>query len=75
MGFRRGHPRGRKIEPGESPEDAAVRETRGDRADWSRATGVIGQQVHPRTGVLIVYVAAASAGRADAVAAVEVARI
>jgi hypothetical protein len=44
-------------------------DARGDWADWSRATGVIGQQVHPRTGVLIVYVAAASAGRVDAVAA------
>jgi 8-oxo-dGTP diphosphatase len=52
---------GGKIEPGESPGDAAARETLEDTGLQVRATGVIGERVHPVTGVGIVYVAAAPA--------------
>jgi 8-oxo-dGTP diphosphatase len=50
---------GGKIELGESPEAAAVRETLEETGLWVRATGVISRRIHPLTGAPMVYVAAA----------------
>jgi 8-oxo-dGTP diphosphatase len=49
---------GGKIDPGESPEETAVRETLEETGLRVRAVQVIGSRVHPVTGVLMVYVAA-----------------
>jgi len=51
-----------KIEPRDSPEDAAVRETLEQTGLRVRATGVIGSRVHPVTRTRMVYV---TAGLAD----------
>lgn len=53
-----GVPRG-QIEPGESSEEAAARETLEETGLPVLAAGIIGGRIHPRTGVQIVYVAAA----------------
>lgn len=45
------------IEAGESPEQAAVRETDEEVAVEVKATRVLGDRVHPNTGVHMSYVA------------------
>jgi 8-oxo-dGTP pyrophosphatase MutT (NUDIX family) len=47
-----------KIEPGESPADAAVREVKEETGLRIEAGGVIGRRVHPSTGRTMVYMAA-----------------
>src|SRR5689334_282952 len=47
-----------KIEPGEDPADAAVREVREETGMRIHASGEIGRRVHPQTGRTMVYVAA-----------------
>jgi 8-oxo-dGTP diphosphatase len=57
-----------KIETGESPEDAAVRETMEVTGLGIRAEGIIGSRRHPGTGCLIVYVAPTPVSDKDGVA-------
>src|SRR5579859_5530859 len=47
-----------EIEPGESPEDAAVREVKEETGCVVRAIGIIGRRVHPKTGRTMVYMSA-----------------
>jgi len=47
-----------KIEPGESPADAAVREVKEETGLRIRTGGILGRRVHPRTGRTMVYMAA-----------------
>ena len=66
-----------QVEPGESAEEAAVRETREETAVTVRATKQLGSRVHPATGRTMHYVAcellAGSAEVADAEELAEVA--
>ena len=48
-----------EVEPGERPEDAAVREVKEETGCLVRAGVVIGQRVHPKTGRTMIYMAAA----------------
>lgn len=47
-----------KVERGESPDAAAVREVMEETGLRVRPAGVLGQRVHPQTGRALVYVAA-----------------
>lgn len=47
-----------KVERGESPDAAAVREVLEETGLRVRSAGVLGQRVHPQTGRALVYVAA-----------------
>jgi len=65
-----------KIEPGESPEEAAVRETYEETGLTVRATRSLGRRLHPVTGRTMVYVACELvAGRARVMDAREVAEV
>ncbi|RKT11105.1 8-oxo-dGTP diphosphatase [Streptomyces sp. 1114.5] len=46
-----------KIEPGESPEEAAVRETAEETGLGVAAVKLLGERVHPKTGRLMSYTA------------------
>ena len=48
-----------EVEPGESPADAAVRETTEETGLVVRATSQLGSRVHPNTGRTMMYVACA----------------
>lgn len=50
-------------EPGESPADTIIREAKEETGLLIRAKATIGERVHPKTGRLMVYVAAVPAGR------------
>jgi excisionase family DNA binding protein len=47
-----------EIEPGESPEDAAIREVKEETGCLVRAGDIIGQRQHPATGRTMIYIAA-----------------
>lgn len=55
-----------KIEPGESPADAAKREAKEEVGLRLRHGRVIGKRKHPATGKTMIYVAARPVGSADA---------
>jgi len=48
-----------EVEPGERPEDAAVREVKEETGLLVRAGAVIGERVHPKTGRTMIYMSAA----------------
>jgi 8-oxo-dGTP diphosphatase len=60
---------GGKIELGESPVDAAVREVLEETGCTVRPGRVLGSRVHPATGADLVYVAAVQRGGTDVTAA------
>lgn len=47
-----------EIEPGESPEDAGVREVKEETGLLVHATSVLGRRVHPKTGRTMIYMSA-----------------
>jgi 8-oxo-dGTP pyrophosphatase MutT (NUDIX family) len=46
-----------EVEPGESGDETAVRETQEETGLTVRATGSLGERVHPNTGRTMIYVA------------------
>ncbi len=65
-----------KMEPGESAEDAAVREAGEETGLTVRAVRRLGERVHPITGRTMFYVACeAVAGTADVAAEQEVTEV
>lgn len=48
---------GGKTEPGETPEQAAVREAREETSLTVEARAILGERVHPATGRRMIYVA------------------
>jgi 8-oxo-dGTP diphosphatase len=51
-----------EVEPGESGEDAAVREAKEETGVTVRAVDLLGERVHPATGRTMVYVACEATG-------------
>ena len=47
-----------EVEPGESPDDAAVREVKEETGLRVELAEVIGERVHPKTGRTMIYIAA-----------------
>lgn len=47
-----------EIEPGESPEDAGVREVKEETGLLVEAAGIIGRRVHPKTNRTMIYMSA-----------------
>jgi 8-oxo-dGTP pyrophosphatase MutT (NUDIX family)/transcriptional regulator with XRE-family HTH domain len=47
-----------EVEPGERPEDAAVREVKEETGLLVKAGALIGERVHPKTGRTMIYMAA-----------------
>jgi 8-oxo-dGTP pyrophosphatase MutT (NUDIX family) len=54
-----------KIQPGESPADAAVREVKEETGMEVAAGRVLGRRVHPDTGRTMIYLAARPIGATD----------
>lgn len=55
-----------EVEPGERPEDAAVREVKEETGLRVTVGQVIGERVHPKTGRTMIYMAAAPTHGTDA---------
>lgn len=60
---------GGKVEPGEAPAAAAVRETAEETGVVAEAIAEIGRRCHPRTGRLMIYVACRPVSDVERVAA------